>query len=90
MLRTLGSTGGGGSGFTSWNEVPSGTQNGVNKVFTLAASPSSSNTIFGNFNGQQLTYNGGDFTVSGNTVTMTNIAPNSGNTPADVLLFSYS
>lgn len=62
---------------TVTGEVPGGAINGSNKVFILAHIPSAG-TVVMFLNGLQQT-SGTDFTVSGNTVTMT-VAPNPGST----------
>lgn len=52
-----------------WNETPSGTMNGSNLDFTLAATPATGSLLL-ILNGiQQLS--GTDYTLSGATVTMT-------------------
>lgn len=60
-------TGGGGSG-TFAEEIPTGAIDGVNLVFTIAHTPTS-----GSFNlyknGMRMTSGGGDFTLSGTTIT---------------------
>lgn len=54
------------------NEVPSGTINGVNTVFTLVNSPSPSSSLKVYVNGQRLKPGiGNDFTISGLTITLT-------------------
>ena len=74
-----------GGGFTSWNETPSGTMNGVNQTFTLAGTPSSGKLL--------LAYNGAvflptvDYTLVGSTITLLNVFPNSASN--DVLAAFY-
>jgi hypothetical protein len=74
-------------------ETPSGAQNSVNKIFTLLAtpttSPSSTNTSLQLFVGGQLMTpgSGGDYTISGNTITFTGNGAIPG--PNDQLLAYY-
>ncbi len=83
-------SGGSGGGFTYAAEVPGGLQNGSNKTFTLAHTPSSVNALMILYNGQFLTVAGGDLTLTGNQFTLTNYAPNSGSTPPDTFFAYYS
>jgi hypothetical protein len=55
------------------SEIPSGTINGTNLVFTLAASPNPSKSLELFKNGVLL-QQGGDYTVSGSTITFLNTA----------------
>jgi hypothetical protein len=59
-------------GYFIYNEVPSGTINGSNNTFTLANSPNPASSITLTLNGQVL-IQGSDYTLSGNTITMTTI-----------------
>jgi len=61
------------------SEIPGGTINGTNLAFTLAASPSPSNSLKLFKNGVLL-QQGGDYTVSGSTITFMNtaVAPQAG------------
>lgn len=58
-------------------ETPSGSVDGSNKEFTLSAEPSPASSLFFIVNGSVLKGDGNDFTLSGDTVTMT-WAPASG------------
>ena len=74
-----------GGGTLAWSEVPSGTINGVNAVFTLAHAPIG---LLLSKNGLvQRPGSGNDYTLSGSSVTF-----EAGNIPqtGDVLLASYS
>jgi len=52
-------------------ETPTGTQNGVNLVFTLANAPSPANSLQLFLNGAYLTQGAGnDYTLSGSTITL--------------------
>lgn len=79
------STGGTSSGSFADYEIATGAIDGMNVTFTLANTPNPSTSVYGVLNGV-VGYNnaGGDFTVSGNTVTYA-IAPPLGAT----LWFSY-
>lgn len=66
------------------NEVPSGTVNGTNKIFTLAGTPNPASSLELSLNGSQQKAGGADFTLATATVTFV-IAPESGST----LLASY-
>lgn len=65
------------------DEVPSGTKNGSNKTFTLLHAPSNVTLLY--LNGQYLVSGGVDYSLSGNTITMT-VAPLS----TDTLVATYS
>lgn len=66
------------------SEVPSGTLNGSNQVFTLSRVPKPTNLLQLYYNGQ-LQNQGTDFTLSSQTVTFTNIKP----VATDVLVAIY-
>ncbi len=68
------------------SETPSGAVNGTNLVFTLAASPNPSKSLKLSKNGVLL-QQGGDYTVSGSTITFMNttVTPQTG----DVLVANY-
>lgn len=84
---TISSTGSGGGGFTYGNEIPSGTMNGVNTLFTLAHVPVSPTLMQLFLNGALQYQNAtGDYTISSSTITMA-AAPVSGYGP---LLAWYS
>lgn len=71
-----------------WNATPTGTINGSNATFTLAAPPSPAGSLLLFKNGMlQRAGSGNDFTLSSSTVTF-----EAGNVPAtgDVLLASYT
>lgn len=76
-------------------EVPSGMVNGVNAVFTLAATPNPPASVHIYLNGlrQNPTAPGGDYTISGNTITFaaTNIPQPGvpGGAVADIILVDY-
>lgn len=61
-------TGGGGSGGSIFGEIPSGTMNGTNKVFTLSQSPNPPNSLLLFLNGIEQ-HPGVDYTLSGATIT---------------------
>lgn len=68
-------TGGGGGGTVpggvgGWSESPSGSLNGTNTVFTLAAAPSPGSALILALNGVVLRP-GTDYTISGATITLT-------------------
>ncbi len=66
------------------NEVPSGTLNGSNTVFTLANTPApNSESVY--LNGVRQKKDSNDYTISGDTITFTD-APQS----TDILLVDYS
>jgi hypothetical protein len=73
----------------SYNEIPSGTIDGSNMIFTLANTPMSGATV--SFNGQILTPTTGasskDYSLSADTITLTTILAPEGE---DVLLATYS
>lgn len=70
---------------TYQNETPSGTVNGSNTTFTLAASPSPAASLHLTVNGAlQQEGAGNDFTLSGNTITFNN-APLTGS----IILATY-
>lgn len=75
----------GGEG-NSWaiQEVPSGTQNGSNKSFTLAQTPAGVVAIY--FNGQQMR-NGVDYSYTGTALTLITFAPSA--SEGDWLAASY-
>lgn len=54
-----------------WNEIPTGTVNGVNKVFTLAYTPEATDKILVFVNGVLKEQDAGeaDYTISGSTIT---------------------
>lgn len=64
--------GGGTTGNSASSEVPSGTINGINTVFTLAHAPSPANTLQLFLNGTIQQAGGGDFTLVGPTITFVN------------------
>lgn len=67
------------------NETPSGTVNGANTTFTLAATPNPSDSLRFYVNGQLLEQGAGnDYTLSGATIT-TNTAPPTGS----ILIANY-
>ena len=74
--------GGGGSGFVQ--EIPSGTMNGINKVFTLSFAPSPAASLQDTLNGV-LQVPSIDITVVGATITYT-VAP----VAADNMLATYT
>jgi hypothetical protein len=80
----------GSGGFSAWAEVPGGTQNGVNKVFTLAGVPSTDGKLLIVYNGQVFTVAAGDMTRVGNTITLINVAPDSSGATPDTFLAYYS
>ena len=55
-------------------EVPTGTQNGINQTFTLAHPPTGIVMVY--FNGREY-QDTTDYSVSGTTLTLTAFAPNS-------------
>ena len=57
-----------------WLEVPSGTVNDVNTVFTLAYTPADDNKVMVWFNGSLFKRNT-DYTISGSTITTTTAPP---------------
>jgi hypothetical protein len=69
-----------------WNEVPSGTLNGVNAVFTLAYTPVVGKLMLFKNGILQKVGSGNDYTISGSTISF-----QAGNIPgtSDVLLASY-
>lgn len=69
-----------------FNETPSGTKNGSNQVFTLSSTPKPAASVELSYNGQLLQAGGGDFTLSGNTITFVAIKP----VASDVLLANYT
>lgn len=73
--QITGESGGGTTpgGVGGWSERPSGSMNGTNTVFTLAAAPSPSTALILAINGVVLRP-GVDYTISGNTITL-NTAP---------------
>ena len=81
---------GAGGGFSAWAEVPGGTQNGVNKIFTLDGIPSSDGKLLIVYNGQVLTVAAGDLTRVGATITLINVAPDSSGATPDTFLAYYS
>lgn len=64
------------------NEVPAGTLDGVNAVFTLANTPSPPSSLRIVFNGVQLNQ-GTDYSLSGKTITFSGIASGSVMVPAN-------
>ena len=60
-----------------YNEVPSGNVDGINAIFTLENAPSPANSLQLFLNGHYMQLAGGDYTLSGITITF-NIAPLSG------------
>lgn len=68
--------------------VPSGVQNGVNQVFTLAKIPSPTTSLEVYFNGLLLAPRV-DYTLSGKVFTLLFVFPNASNVPPDVLLALY-
>ncbi len=74
--------GAGGTSGTWQQEVPSGTVNGSNTTFTLAYTPVASMTVM-LFWDRSLYLQGVDYTISGNTITMT-VAPATGLKPSAV------
>jgi hypothetical protein len=85
LLLSLSS--GGGSTVTQFadSEVPTGAINGTNRTFTLANAPNPSKSLELFLNGEVLAQ-GGDYTLSGNTITLTGAAAPSG---SDQLLAWY-
>lgn len=69
--------------------VPSGTQNGINAVFTLPAAPAPPGSLTLFFNGMYL-YQGIDYTLTGQSITLAVYRPNSANVPPDVLVATYT
>lgn len=59
-----------------FNETPSGAQNGSNQTFTLASTPKPAASVELMYNGQSL-IQGSDYTLSGNTITLVAVKPNS-------------
>lgn len=80
--RFISAVGGGGGGLYIADETPSGFVNSSNTVFTILAAP----TVFVGlyYNGQKLVRGGEDYSITGNTITMT-FAPD----PGDVLRADY-
>lgn len=57
-------------------EVPTGTKDGINKIFTLAGTPSPTSSLQVFVSGQLMTAgSANDYIISGNTVTFTVVAP---------------
>ncbi len=84
-------SGGGSAGFTYMAEVPTGDQDGVNGVFTLAHIPTSDSQIIFNYNGLMLTVAGGDFTRVGAVCTFATVRPvDVAHSGTDVFLANYS
>lgn len=82
---------GGGTGFTYMAEVPTGLQDGSNKVFTLAHIPTADADIIFNYNGLMLTVAGGDFTRVGAVCTFAIVSPTDvAHSGTDVFLANYS
>jgi len=61
-----------GGGYFIYNETPSGTIDGVNATFTLSKTPNPTASLTLTLNGQVL-IQGSDYTLSGDTITMTTI-----------------
>lgn len=59
------------------NESPTGAINGVNDTYTLAQTPSPSNSLALFYNGALLRH-GVDYTLSTNTITMVTVIPQTG------------
>lgn len=55
-------------------EVPSGALDGVNAVFTLAQAPNPASSLYLFINGLRM-HSGVDFTLTGNTITLTGFIP---------------
>lgn len=64
-----GSGGGGGGGGTPYQEVPSGTINGVNTTFTVSTTPNSA-AAFSLYQDGLILIQGVDYTLAGTTITM--------------------
>lgn len=67
------------------NEVPGGLKNSSNQTYTLAFLPNA-NTLVLTYNGQVLTGGGVDYTITGQTIVLTVVAPSA----SDVFLASYA
>lgn len=78
----ISSTGGSGGTVDAYAEVPTGTVNSVNTVFTLAQAPANTDGVIVLLNGITQ-YNGTDYNVSGATITFVE-APTTGST-----IFAY-
>lgn len=63
-----------GGGYFIYNEIPSGTINGVNDTFTLANTPAPATSLQLTLQGVLLIA-GTDYTLSGDTITMTSPPP---------------
>lgn len=73
------------SGTAVWSEIPSGSINGTNALFTLANTPIAG-TVRVYLNGLRLSVSAGDYTISGNSITFTAYIPET----SDILVADYS
>lgn len=80
--RFLSAVGGGGGATHVADETPSGTIDSANTTFTLASTPTTFMGLY--LNGQKLIRGGEDYSIAGDTITMT-IAPD----PGDSLRADY-
>lgn len=87
LIRHPTTGGGGASGTRIYNEQPSGTIDGVNKVFNLANSAIiGSEEVHKNGIKQRPTV---DYTISGTTITFTTVAPKAAPVEPDTIEVSY-
>jgi hypothetical protein len=70
-----------------FNETPSGSQDGANQTFTLSRTPNPSTSVELKYNGQSIVQ-GIDYTLSGNTITLIAVKPNSSS--GDTLKVNYT
>jgi hypothetical protein len=66
---TISASGGGSGGLSLFGEIPTGTINGTNDEFVLSSTPGDSDSVLVFLNGVLL-YNGIDYTIVGDTITL--------------------